>query len=96
MGGQGVETNGEIYRLKKVHIYTKHNCPFCTNAKEWLKIRGIPYTETLLESDEDRQAFYEKVGENVRTVPQIYVDDVRVGGFTDLQRNEHLFVEIDL
>jgi len=82
--------------MKKVHVYTKNNCPYCTSAKEWLKIRSIEYTETLLETDEEKFAFFERVGEGIRTVPQIYVDDVRVGGFSELKESEHLFIEIDL
>lgn len=75
-----------------VEVYSKENCPYCTSAKQWLTIRGIEYTEVMLKTDEERFAFFERVGEGVRTVPQIYVDGVRIGGFTELKESDHLFV----
>ena len=29
--------------------------------------------------------FYEKIGDNVKTVPQVFIDDKRIGGFQDLK-----------
>jgi len=31
-----------------------------------------------------REKFYNSIGENVKTVPQIYIDDLRIGGYQDL------------
>jgi glutaredoxin-related protein len=68
----------------KVTIYTKTICPYCTAAKNWLKSKGYTYEEINLDNDSDRQKFYESVGNGVRTVPQIYVDGERIGGYQEL------------
>lgn len=72
----------------EVIIYSKTICPHCTSAKQYLKQNGVPYIEQNLDDDAERQAFYAKVGEGVRTVPQIFVDGVRLGGFQDLLKSD--------
>ena len=71
----------------KVTIYTKTICPYCTAAKNWLKQKGYTYEEVNLDNDESRQKFYESVGNGVRTVPQIYVDGERIGGYQELVKS---------
>ena len=75
----------------KVHIYTKTGCPFCVNAKKWLTQRKVKFTETVLDNDNERQEFYRKVGEGVRTVPQVFLNGKRLGGFSELKKLDHLF-----
>lgn len=72
----------------EVIIFSKSNCPHCTQAKAYLNQHGVPYTERNLDNDEERQAFYEKVGSGVRTVPQIFVDRARIGGFHELLKSD--------
>lgn len=71
----------------KITVYTKTICPYCTSAKMWLKNKGYSYEEVNLDNDEERQKFYERVGEGVRTVPQIFVDDERIGGYQELVKS---------
>lgn len=70
-----------------IKVYTKTSCPYCVSAKNWLKQRGYTYEEILMDSDSERQKFYESVGNGVRTVPQIFVDGERIGGFQDLTKS---------
>ena len=42
------------------------------------------FEEIDLSNDNDRKEFYKKVGEGVSTVPQIYIDNERIGGFPQL------------
>ena len=60
-----------------VTIYTKTNCPFCEKAKAWFKQRGKQYTKIVLDDEEQRLSFYQKIsnGKEVRSVPQIFIDD---------------------
>jgi glutaredoxin len=44
----------------------------------------LAYTEKDLSNDDERQNFYKKVGEGVSTVPQIYIEEKRIGGFPQL------------
>ena len=79
-----------------IKVVTKSYCPFCDMAKSWLKEHSFEYTEEVIDNEEERLAFYqsingitEVVGENrnirrVNSVPQIFIDDERIGGFDSL------------
>lgn len=69
----------------KVLIYTKDNCIWCDRAKFLLDSKKISYNEIDLSDDSERLKFYEKIGDNVKTVPQVFIDDKRIGGFQDLR-----------
>lgn len=56
-------------------------------AKQVLDLHGYEYTETILDDDDQRTQFYESCGENVNTVPQIYLNGERLGGFEHLLRS---------
>ena len=68
----------------KVEIYTKNNCIWCDRAKLLLDSKNIEFKEIDLSDDQKRENFYNSIGENVKTVPQIYIDDLRIGGYQDL------------
>ena len=70
----------------EVLIYTKSNCPFCEKAKAWFKQHGHTYTQVLLDDEEQRMAFYQKMsnGKQVRSVPQIFIDGKHIGTYNDL------------
>ena len=69
----------------KVLIYTKDNCIWCDRAKILLDSKKITYNEIDLSDDSERLKFYKKIGDNVKTVPQVFIDDKRIGGFQDLK-----------
>tara|TARA_B100001996_G_scaffold244959_1_gene189684 strand:+ start:879 stop:1106 length:228 start_codon:yes stop_codon:yes gene_type:complete len=69
----------------KVLIYTKDNCIWCDRAKILLDSKKISYNEIDLSDDSERLKFYENIGDNVKTVPQVFIDDKRIGGFQDLK-----------
>ena len=72
----------------KIEIYTKTTCPYSTMAKQVLELNSLEYTETVLDDDDKRTQFYESCGDNVNTVPQIFVDGERLGGFEHLLRSK--------
>lgn len=74
----------------EVIIYSKTICPNCHKAKAFLSANGIVYTEVNLDDDAARAEFYEKCGSGVRSVPQIFVDGVRIGGFNELVTSDIL------
>lgn len=63
-------------------IYGKLDCPFCSMAKEELKLRGIPYDYINLKDIGKTAA--EVTGRKVKTVPQIYIEGEYVGGYDEL------------
>lgn len=74
--------------MANIIIYSKSYCPYCTAAKALLKQKGQVWTEVDIEHDEaKREEMIEKSGGRL-TVPQIFIDDVHVGGFDDLSALE--------
>lgn len=70
--------------MKKAIIWTKDNCPYCVQAKELLIKHNIQYEERKIGVDYTKEQLLEEVP-NARTVPQIFINDVLVGGYTQLK-----------
>jgi len=68
----------------KVLIYTRNNCVWCDRAKNLLKINNLEYEEVDLSDDFLRENFYKKFNNSIKTMPQIFIDDNRIGGFEAL------------
>jgi glutaredoxin len=77
------EKNLEKCTLTEVKIYSKDDCPWCDRAKELLELHEVKYHEIKIGRDITREEFLEQVP-YVRTVPQIFVNSVRLGGFDEL------------
>ena len=69
-----------------IEIYTKDFCIWCDRAKSLLESKNLSFTEIDLSDDSVRSEFYSKLGEGVKTVPQIFMDNNRIGGFQELVR----------
>ena len=69
----------------KVELYTKDQCIWCDRAKGLLNAYSIDFVEFDLSNDEERLKFYENIGNNVKSVPQVFIDDKRIGGYQDLR-----------
>ena len=68
--------------MAEIVIYTTKICPYCIMAKRLLMQKGLAYTEINVENPTLREELTKKT--NRRTVPQIYIGDVHVGGFDEL------------
>lgn len=65
---------------KTVTIYSTPTCHFCQMTKDFLKEKGITYTEHNVASDlEKRQEMIQKSGQ--MGVPVIFVGDEMIIGF---------------
>jgi glutaredoxin 3 len=69
----------------KAVIWSKDYCGFCDRAKRLLEQKGITYEERKIGSGYTKEQLLEAVP-SARTVPQIFIDDEYVGGFTELQQ----------
>lgn len=67
---------------KKIEIYVTPGCPYCHRALSWLDQMGLEYTKIEFRNTSDKMAFYQRT--DTRTVPQIFLDGDRLGGWTDL------------
>ncbi len=70
--------------MKPVEIYTSPMCGFCHAAKRLLKDKGINFLEINVWSDPARKPEMIQRANGGRTVPQIFVGDIHVGGCDDL------------
>ena len=94
-----VEKNEYVKKLqetskagKPVKVYTKTACSYCRLSKIMLQNNDIAYEEINLDNDEERLAFYKDVSEKeglvepINSVPQIYIDNIRIGGYIELDK----------
>jgi glutaredoxin 3 len=71
--------------MERVRIYTTRWCGYCVRAKTLLDGRGIAYEEVQLDDDPAfRETVYELTGNS--TIPQIFIDERPIGGYTELWR----------
>jgi len=71
--------------MSKAIVWSKNHCPFCDQAKALLTQRGIEYTEKKIGEGFTREDLLEAVP-TARTVPQIFLGEEYVGGFTELKQ----------
>jgi glutaredoxin 3 len=64
-------------------MYSTTWCGYCIRAKVLLEQRGLEYEEIVMDDD---PAFRQKLVDLTGrwTVPQIFIDDVPIGGYTEL------------
>ena len=67
-------------------VWSKDSCPFCVQAKSLLKMKGIEFEERNVSKDWTKEQLLEAVPE-ARTLPQIFLNDKLIGGFTELRRH---------
>ena len=68
----------------EIVIYSKNICVFCTKAKHLVKTLGLEYTEKKMEDFDSPQAMLEDIGKQVRTMPQIKIENKLIGGYNQL------------
>jgi glutaredoxin 3 len=69
----------------KITVYSKSACPQCESAKQLLKSRSLGFEEIKIDDEAERLAFYARCGPSVRQMPQIFINEQRVGGLSGLQ-----------
>ncbi|NBB91922.1 MAG: glutaredoxin 3 [Gammaproteobacteria bacterium] len=69
---------------RKIEVYIKPGCPFCTAAGRLLKSKGAAWTEIDIAAEPDRREEMIERSGGRRTVPQLFIGDEHVGGFDDL------------
>jgi glutaredoxin len=70
----------------KAIVWSKNQCPYCVQAKALLEMKGIEFEERNVSKDWTKEQLMEAVP-NARTVPQIFLDDKLIGGFTELKKH---------
>ncbi|WP_421696164.1 glutaredoxin 3 [Aestuariivirga sp.] len=67
----------------KITIYTTPYCPYCHAAKALLKKKGAPFEEIDVQDPTLRHQMMIRASGR-RTVPQIFIGEMHVGGSDDI------------
>jgi len=74
--------------MKSVDIYTSPLCGFCHAAKRLLSQKGVNFSEIDIAAQPEKRAEMMQRANGGRTVPQIFVGDVHIGGYDELNALE--------
>ena len=78
--------------MKNVTIYSTPTCGYCNLAKEFMKAKGVPYTEHNVAADlEKRKEMIELTGQ--MGVPVLKIDDAIMVGYDEARLAEVLGVK---
>lgn len=70
--------------MADIEIYSTAICPYCVAAKSLLQSRGLSWRELRIDADADARREMLARAPGARTVPQIFINGVHVGGFEQL------------
>lgn len=71
--------------MATIEIYTTLSCPYCVSAKDLLTRKGVSFSEIRIEGNPEKMAEAKKRSGGRMTVPQIFIDNVHVGGYDELK-----------
>lgn len=66
-------------------VWSKYQCPYCDQAKALLTSKGIEFEERKIGDGWTKEDLLEAVP-TARSVPQIFIDNELIGGFTELKQ----------
>ena len=69
----------------KVMIYGRHHCPFCVQARAFCESHGVLFEYVDMTGDLNTQEDVFSRSNGMRTVPQIFIGDKHIGGFSDME-----------
>jgi glutaredoxin 3 len=70
--------------MTRIILYTTQFCGYCRAAKQLLRGKGVDFTEIdVSEEPKRREEMVTRAGGRL-TVPQIFIDDIHVGGYEEL------------
>lgn len=72
--------------MVSIIVYSTLTCPYCVNAKNLLKDKGVEFQEYYIDKDSKRREEMLVKTNGARTVPQIFINGKHIGGFQDLKR----------
>jgi len=72
--------------MLKIEVYSKNICPYCVKAKQLLKLKGVEDSiiEYNIETNQEKLKEMLTRSGGRKTVPQIFINEVHIGGCDDL------------
>ncbi len=80
--------------MPRVTVYSTASCPYCSKTKTMLDKWNIAFDEIRIDNDDAAMKEFAKVTSGARSVPQILIDGMPIGGFTELTEL-HMDGELD-
>lgn len=74
--------------MAKVEIYTKFTCGYCFHAKSLLSAKNVDFEEYDISMGGPKREEMIQRANGGTTVPQIFINDVHIGGSDDLAQLE--------
>ena len=71
---------------KEILIYSSYNCGYCDRAKKLLEEKNISYREINIQDNPTEREVMLKKANGRRTVPQIFINELHIGGFQELHK----------
>lgn len=69
--------------MKHIVLWTKHNCPYCSRAKNVLNNHNINFEEKILNVNFTREQLQETYP-TAKSFPVIVIDGFYIGGYNQL------------
>ena len=69
--------------MAHVVVYLTPFCPYCIRAKQLLNHKGVAFEEIRVDRDMHKRHEMERLSQRT-SVPQIFIDDMHIGGYDDL------------
>tara|TARA_B100000929_G_scaffold82058_1_gene63994 strand:+ start:708 stop:971 length:264 start_codon:yes stop_codon:yes gene_type:complete len=70
----------------KIIVYSSNNCGYCAKAKKLLDQKGLSYEEINIQVQPQFREDMILKSNGKRTVPQIFINDIHIGGFEELNK----------
>lgn len=71
---------------KSAQVWSQTNCPACSEAKRLLDLHGVAIEERMIGINGYTKKDLIELVPDARSVPQIFLDGVYVGGLQELKR----------
>lgn len=79
----------EVATRYPVNFYTKDNCAPCNSGRDFLRARGIPFTEFTVNTPEDMHA-YKKISDGSNSFPFLRIGGQKITGFSSSDWGSYL------
>ena len=74
--------------INKIEIYTGPACNYCVLAKKLLDKKKLNYIEIELNLEPNKKAEMLERSRGKKTIPQIFINNLHIGGFDELNSLE--------
>ncbi|WP_111497361.1 MULTISPECIES: GrxA family glutaredoxin [Marinobacter] len=76
--------------MDRITIFGRPSCGFCVRAKQLCEVKGFDFKfVNMIEEGVSKADIEQTIGKPVQTVPQIFIGETHVGGYTEFATYVH-------